>query len=154
MESRIQEAIQYLNDFPTAKVTAVAREFQIPRLRLARRLNGIPPKKGRPASNTKLSVPKEKALCRYINRLDNINLTVRANFVTDTTNHILQEKGKDEIIGRNWTTRFLMRHGYDKRLQKKLNANRQASEDVKRVRQYFQKLHKVIQKYGIPSDDI
>ena len=134
MESRIQEAIQYLNDFPTVKVAAVAREFQIPRLRLARRLNGIPPKKGRPASNTKFSVPKEKALCRYIDRLDNINLAIRANFVTDAANYILQEKGKDEVIGKNWTTHFLKRHGYNKRLQKKLNANRQASEDVKRVR--------------------
>ena len=78
-----------MNNFPTVKVAAVAREFQIPRLRLTRRLNGIPLKKGRPVSNTKFLIPKKKVLYRYINRLDNINLTVRANFVTDVINYIL-----------------------------------------------------------------
>ena len=154
MESRIQEAIQYLDDFPDAKVATVAREFGIPRNRLRYRLEGRPPKKGQTNTNTKLSAAEEKALCLYIDRLDNINLAVRAEFVTDAANHILQERGKDSPVGQNWTTRFLKRHGYHRRLQKKLNADRQASEDVDRVAQYFQKLQQVIEQHGIPPDDI
>ena len=111
-------------------------------------------KKGQPKINTKLSVVEEKALYRYIDRLDNINLAVRAEFVTDAANHILQERGEDSTVGRNWTTRFLKRHRYYRRLQKKLNADRQASEDVDRVAQYFQKLQETIQERGIPPDDI
>ena len=99
-------------------------------------------KKGQTNTNTKLSAAEEKALCLYIDRLDNINLAVRAEFVTDAANHILQERGKDSPVGQNWTTRFLKRHGYHRRLQKKLNADRQASEDVDRVAQYFQSFNK------------
>ena len=154
MESRIQEAIQYLDDFPDAKVATVAWEFGVPRNRLRSRLEGHLPKKGRPNINTKLSAAEEKALCRYIDRLDSINLAVRAEFVVDAANYILQERGKDSTVGRNWITRFLKRHGYHRRLQKKLNADRQASEDIDRVAQYFQKLQEIIQEQGIPPDDI
>jgi hypothetical protein len=47
------------------------------------------PKKGRPNLNTKLSGLEEKVICRYINRLNYINLTVRLEFITDTVNTLL-----------------------------------------------------------------
>ncbi|KJZ69200.1 hypothetical protein HIM_11400 [Hirsutella minnesotensis 3608] len=70
----------------------VAREFGVPSGRLRYRLQGRPPKAGQEAKNTRLSRPEEKALCRYIDRLDHINLAVRAEFVTDAANHILCER--------------------------------------------------------------
>ncbi|OAQ58169.1 DDE superfamily endonuclease [Pochonia chlamydosporia 170] len=156
MEARIQEAVRYVDDFPDAKVAKVAREFGVPRNRLRYRLQGRPPKIGRPAVNLKLSRPEEAALCRYIDRLDNINLAVRPEFITDAANHILRERSgrADLVIGSKWTSRFLKRHGYFKTLQKKLHSERQASEDLTRVSQYFQSLQKVIQEKGIPPDDI
>ena len=104
MESRIQEAIQYFDDFPDAKVATVTREFGVPRNRLRYRLEGRPPKKGHTNTNTMLLVAKEKAVCRYIDRFDNINLAVQTEFVADAVNHILQEQGKDSPVGQNWTT--------------------------------------------------
>ncbi|KJZ69725.1 hypothetical protein HIM_10894 [Hirsutella minnesotensis 3608] len=156
MEARIQEALQYIGDFPDAKVAKVAREFGVPRNRLRYRLEGRPPKSGRRATNLKLSQPEETALCLYIDRLDNINLAVRPEFVTDAANHILHERSgqADFVVGSKWTSRFLRRHGYFKKLQKKLHSERQASEDLTRVNQYFQNLQKVIQEEGIPPEDI
>ncbi|KAM4058213.1 DDE superfamily endonuclease [Hirsutella rhossiliensis] len=156
MEARIQEALRYIEHFSGAKVATVAREFGVPRNRLRYRLEGRPPKTGRPATNLKLSRPEEAALCRYIDRLDNINLAVRPEFVTDAANHILHQRSgqADLVIGSRWTSRFLKRHGYFKKLQKKLHSERQASEDLTRVNQYFQSLHKVIQEKGIPPEDI
>ncbi|KJZ74247.1 hypothetical protein HIM_06253 [Hirsutella minnesotensis 3608] len=159
MESRTREAVQYIRDVPGAKIASVAREFGIPRNRLRSRLQGHHPKAGRPAANLKLSRPEEAALCRYIDRLDNMNLAVRPGFVTDATNNILRERSgpsgqADFIIGSKWTSRFLKRHGYFKKLQKKLHAERQASEDLTRVTNYFQTLEKVVQEHGIPPDDI
>ncbi|KJZ77243.1 hypothetical protein HIM_03564 [Hirsutella minnesotensis 3608] len=150
MESRTREAVQYIRDVPGAKIASVAREFGIPRNRLRSRLQGHHPKAGRPAANLKLSRPEEAALCRYIDRLDNMNLAVRPGFVTDATNNILRERSgpsgqADFIIGSKWTSRFLKRHGYFKKLQKKLHAERQASEDLTRVTNYFQTLEKVVQ---------
>jgi transposase-like protein len=92
MESRIQEAINYLAQNPGAPVATIAREFSVSRHRLRNRIKGHLPKKGLPASNTRLSGPEEKALCRYIDRLDQINLAVHVKFVTYTANYILLEK--------------------------------------------------------------
>ncbi|KAM4067464.1 Tc5 transposase DNA-binding domain-containing protein [Hirsutella rhossiliensis] len=156
MEARILEAMQYIGDVPDAKVANVARQFGVPRNRLRYRLEGRPPKVGRPATNMKLSRPEEAALCRYIDRLDNVNLAVRPEFVTDAANNILRERSgqADLVIGSKWTSRFLKRHGYFKKLQKKLHSERQASEDLTRVTHYFQNLQQVIQEKGIPPEDI
>ncbi|KJZ68610.1 hypothetical protein HIM_11998 [Hirsutella minnesotensis 3608] len=85
-----------------------------------------------------------------------MNLAVRPEFVTDAANNILRERSgqADFVIGSKWTSRFLKRHGYFKKLQKKLHAERQASEDLTRVARYFQALENVVQEHGIPPDDI
>ena len=48
----------------------------------------------------------------------------------------------------------MKRHGYTKKLQEKLDSNRQASEDQNRVLEYFQKLQKTIEDEGIIPEDI
>ncbi|KAM4067613.1 DDE superfamily endonuclease [Hirsutella rhossiliensis] len=157
MEARVQNALRYIENFPGAKVATVAREFGVTRDRLRYRLQGRPPKTGQRARNTRLSEPEEKALCRYIDRLDNINLAVRVEFVTDAANCILRERSSQRdapTVGPNWTSRFLKRHGYFKKRQKRLQAERQVSENLTRVNQYFQHLRQVIQDNGIPPEDI
>ena len=119
MESQIQEAIKYIHNFPVTKIAKVAREFEVPVSRLRHRLKGRSPKVGQLAKNTKLLRPEEAALCRYIDQLDNINLAVRVEFVTDAANSILWEgfKGGDTpIVGTKWTTCFLHHHNYFKSL--------------------------------------
>jgi hypothetical protein len=160
MESRIQEAIRFIERFPEAPVAKVAEEFEVPRGRLRYRLSGMPPKRGLPAHNTKLTEPEEKALCRYIDRLDALNLAVRPEFVTDAADTILRERSSKieaanpPTVGRHWTTRFLKRHGYNKRRQKRVNAERKESEDLVRVEEYFRQLQLVIQEEGIPPESI
>lgn len=158
MESRIKDALQYLEEFPAAKIATVAREFGIPRSTLRNRLQGRQPRAGLPAANTKLTRPEEAALCRYIDRLDRINLAVRAEYVTDAANTILRARTKAPnsaaipSVGQKWTTRFLKRHGYSKRLQKRLEANRTASEDLERVLSYFNELRKQLER--VQPEDI
>ena len=157
MESQIQEAIKYIHNFPDSKIAKVAREFEIPISRFRHRLKGRPPKAGQPAKNTKLLRSEETALCRYIDRLDSINLVVRVEFVTDAANSILRERFKSDnipTVGRKWTTRFLCRHNYFKSLQKKLNSDRQSSENLDKVTKYFRRLQAVIEGEGIVPEDI
>ena len=167
-ESRVSDAIDYITSFPDAKVAKVARDFGISRSILRARLQGRTSTKGTKTPNTKLSQPEEKALCRYIDRLDRINLAVRPEFILDAANTILLERekrtsstrqgeGQDPIIltvNRQWVTRFLKRHGYTKKRQKKLHSDRQASEDLDRVRQYFDQLQQVVQDHGITPEGI
>ena len=159
-EKRVQDALEYIEDNPAAKIAVVAREFGVTRQRLQRRMQGVPAREGHPAANTKLTREQEVALCRYIDRLDSMNLAVRPEFITDAANHILKESASRQTpqlvqeVGLKWTTRFIQRHGYTKKLQTKMSANRQASEDVKRVLLYFQQLQSTIKENGIPPDDI
>ncbi|KJZ69758.1 hypothetical protein HIM_10841 [Hirsutella minnesotensis 3608] len=141
MEARVKDAVKHIERFPDAKVATVAREFGVPRGRFRYRLQGRPAKIGQKSKTTRLSPPEEAALCRYIDRLDAVNLAVRV-------------ESDAPIVGPNWTSRFLKRHGYFKKRQKKLHAERQVSEDLTRVNQYFQRLQQVIQDNGIPPEDI
>ena len=103
VELRVKEALEYLQVHPSAKPT----EFSISRTRLLRRLDGILPHAGTPATNTRLSKPEESALCRYINRLDHINLPTRKVFIRDTANLILRgrssraEQVNPPTVGKN-----------------------------------------------------
>jgi hypothetical protein len=159
MESRIAEALQYLHDFPDAKLAAVAREFGISRSTLQDRRNGSKSRKGRTATHSKLSQPEETAICRYIDRLDRINLAVRAEFVTDAANSILRARTSFKsaaipTVGSKWTSRFLQRRGYKKKLQKKLHSERQSSEDLQRVNSYFNQLQTLLQEEQLQPEDI
>jgi hypothetical protein len=89
MEQRIREACKYIENFPDAKIATVARDFEVPRSTLRDRLNGCRSKKGRPGINTKLTKEEEIAICRYINRLDKINLAVRPEFIADAARSLI-----------------------------------------------------------------
>lgn len=89
VESRVADAIQYLDATPGASIRKVAEEFGVSRQRLSRQLEGIPSKSGRPAANTKLSREEEADICRYIDRLGQASFAVRPEFITDAANHIL-----------------------------------------------------------------
>jgi hypothetical protein len=157
IEVRVQEALLYLDQHPKAKVAKVARDFDVPRGRLRRRREGVPTKSSRPTFNTKLTREEEVAICRYIDRLDSINFAVHAEFITDAANNLLAERlgpKQVETVGTRWTTRFLQRHGYIRLLQRKIDANRKASENTQRTVEYFNRLRETIVQYGIPPEDI
>ncbi|XP_044717871.1 tc5 transposase DNA-binding domain-containing protein [Hirsutella rhossiliensis] len=160
LEARVQKAKKYLDQNPTAKVTTVARQFEVPRGRLRSRLDGRTSLTDRQPTNTKLSKPEEDALCRYIDRLDAVNLAVRREFIVDAANRILKERsGKASqsnppTVGIHWIDRFVKRHKYLLMSQKQLESNRQAAEDIPTVIEWYKKLHAVMQSEGIVEDDI
>ncbi|KJZ76545.1 hypothetical protein HIM_03881 [Hirsutella minnesotensis 3608] len=160
VELRVEEALGYLDAHPGAKPTTVARQFAVPRARLLRRIDGIFPRAGNPATNTKLSKPEETALCRYIDRLDRINLPTRKAFIRDTANYILRarasraEQADPPTVGKKWVDRFIKRHKYDIVPSHVLDANRQASEDPEAINAWFLKYKAVVAEHGIVADDI
>lgn len=119
---KLQQAVQFLGDFPDTPVAKVARKFDVDRSTLRARLAGRTPDRG--GHNTKLSIAEEKALCRYIDGLDGVNLAVRSKFITEAANRLLAARSLSndpsdaETVSHNWTTRFVQRHGYYCVLQK------------------------------------
>jgi hypothetical protein len=160
VELRVKEALEYLQVHPSAKPTAVARQFSISRARLLRRLDGIPPRAGTPATNTRLSKPEESALCRYIDRLDRINLPTRKVFIRDTANLILRgrssraEQANPLTVGKNWVNRFIKRYKYNVISSHVLDANRHAAENPHVINAWFVKFKAIVSEHGIVTDDI
>ncbi len=157
MESRLEDAVLYINENPSSRIYTVAREFGVPYTTLRRRLSGVTASRSRPATNNRLSRPEEAAICRYIDRLERVNLAVRREFVTDAANAILRERlGGSAFtpVGPAWTSRFLRRHRYLVMRQQSLNKDRQAQEDIPRVEGYFKQLQKVVTDEGILPSEI
>ncbi|KAI1154340.1 hypothetical protein F4825DRAFT_412270 [Nemania diffusa] len=92
MDYKILEALEYLRDFFTAKITTVARTFDIPRQIFQNRLKGIDSKNRPLFSQRKLLPAKKQAICNYINRLNQINLSITAKFIKDATNTVISER--------------------------------------------------------------
>ncbi|KID81679.1 transposase [Metarhizium guizhouense ARSEF 977] len=160
IEKRVNNAIQYLKTNPTAKKGAVAKKFDISRQRLDRRISGILPKFGRHARNAKLSEPEEVALCRYIGRLDKMNLSIRKELIRDAANLILREQSSlaphrdPPTVGQHWVDRFIKRHKYSVLPQRIREVNRHNAETIRNVTTYFERLYDCITDYGIVGSDI
>lgn len=91
-ENKIQEALSFIDENPRAKLQAVAREFGVPHDQLRNRYIGRQSRLGRTPTNIKLSRPEEATLCRYIDRLEALNLSVHVEFIRDAANTILYER--------------------------------------------------------------
>ncbi|KJZ68449.1 hypothetical protein HIM_12163 [Hirsutella minnesotensis 3608] len=59
---RLKAALDHIERFPDSKMAKVARDFDVPRLRLRRRLEGRGPRSGNPEFHTKLTKAEETAL--------------------------------------------------------------------------------------------
>ena len=84
-----------------------------------------------------------------------VNLAVRKEFVRDAANLIVQARAPDGaeaeagVVGKNWVSRFIRRHGYYCVPQKVLDAERQYSENKEVATIWFSKLEAVCKKEGI-----
>ena len=158
IEDRISEAISFKESNPNIKLTELAKQFHIPRQRLYQRILGRPSKIKHTPTNTRLSRAQETALCNYIDRLDRLNLSVRADLIRDAANRILLQSAPlgqtPTQVGLNWVTRFIRRYGYSTIPQKVLDRKRKASEDLDSVREYFSKLKVCIDEHAIVPADI
>src|SRR5207247_1515194 len=119
---------------------------------------GRPPKVGHPPTHVRLTDAEETALCRYIDRLDKINLAVRREFVREAANFILQKRAPDRTkakeVGKNWISSFIKRYGYNYVTQKVLDAERQHSENKEVAIAWFSKLKAICTEEGIHPEDI
>jgi hypothetical protein len=159
LEVRIQEALKALDIDPKRSIRSVAMEFKVPRTTLAYRRQGrLPRTTAHSQKTTKLSSAQEIALCRYIDRLDRINLSVRKELVRAAANQMLQEASQQgeaiQTVCNHWVTRFMERHNYHLISQKAQERDRQDVENVDNVVEYFQKLQEVITTHAIQPDDL
>ena len=114
-ETGLSDAFEFYRQNPGAKNALVARNSEVSRNTLRRRVNGGRPAKGRPATLSNLSKAEEEALCDNVDSLNKLQLLVFKIHVTDAANSIIKEHSskldtQPHTVGLHWTTRFLLRH--------------------------------------------
>ena len=159
IENRISKAIDALNSRKNAKLSAIAREFNVPRERLRSRVKGVPSKtKVRGLHNQRLKPDQDLALRLYILKLDSCGIPARLHMVKSAANSILRQTAPDSVspppLGLHWTKRWLKRHpDLHKVKRKPLAADRKNAHDLELFKAHFEKYQEVVNKYGIISDD-
>ena len=117
-EDDIQVAVHLLKENPALSVRKVTLELGLAPSTLSRRIKGGKTLKERKSNNLKLTEAQEVVLCRYVDRLDRMNLTASYDLIRGAANRILLHAAPSDpfadppTVGVNWVRRFVKRHNY------------------------------------------
>jgi hypothetical protein len=162
-EKRIKRALDEMRALESAPVIAdFARQYDVPYNRLYRRFHGTPSKSDRVSGNRRFLDVEEKAICRYLDRLDKLSLPAQRELLRGAADNILlanwtpaSPDEKPPSVGQHWASRFLERHPeYTLKRQKVLDLERERAESYESLKNWFQLLQDVITDHGIDSNDI
>jgi hypothetical protein len=139
-----------------------ARKYDVPYQRLHGRFYGTPAKSDLIPGNRRFLDIEEKAICRYLDRLDKLGLPAQRELLRGAADYILlanwtpaSTDEKPPSVGQHWVRRFLKRHPeYTLKRQKVLDLERKRAESYENLQNWFQLLQSVIASFGIDSDDI
>ena len=159
IENRIAKAIDALNSRKNAKLSAIAREFNVPRGRLRSRVKGVSSKtKVRGLHNRRIKPDQELALRLYLLKLDSLDIPARLHMVEVAAYSILRQTASDSTppppLGSHWIKRWLKRQSDLYKVKRKpLAAERKNAHDLKLLIGHFEKNQEVVNKYGINPKD-
>jgi hypothetical protein len=155
-EKRISDALNELNSNPSIKIAGLARKYRVPPSTLRHRRNGRPPASTKGGHNKALNHNQNDALKGYIEFLIYIGQPPTKQAIRIAANKILIASGSTHQVGRDWVTRWLLRHKdfYKTIRPKTLQAERKATHQKSDILQHFLDFRTAIVKYGIAQDDV
>ena len=153
-EGRILLAISDLKNKKICSIREAARIFQVPPSTLCDRYHGIQMKAEKRAAGLKLSTNEEESLIKWILDLAKRGLPPRPSLVRQMANHLLSQRGNQQV-SEKWVYRLVNRHERLKsRFSRRYNYERAKCEDIKIIREHFDRVRECIQEYGILPEDI
>jgi hypothetical protein len=157
-EGRILLAISDLKNGNISNIYRASAVYNIPRTTLRDRLKGIQQKGEKHANGLKLSTNEEESLVKWILDLAKRGLPPRPSLVREMANHLLSQCGNqrgNQQVGINWVYRLVNRRPELKsRFSRRYNYERAKCEDIKIIREHFDRVRDTIQEYGILPEDI
>jgi DDE superfamily endonuclease/Tc5 transposase DNA-binding domain len=161
IEKRVQQALDHYERSSEPNLAHSASLFDVPYHRLHRRAKGIPSRITVGGYNKALTDDQEKALCQWIDQLDDLGFPLRAAALTSSANSLLRNAHDPTLpdpprtVGPNWARRFLKRHPeYTCRKRKPLSKKRKDSHDPQDIREWYRRLENKIKEHGIQPQDI
>lgn len=147
-EDRILKALDALQHQEHPNITKTAREFEISRTTLNARFKGRGSFFTRPPTKLKLDNYQDKALCCYINTLDDLGVYPQPKMIENTANSLLRLAHTNPdtpppIVGDKWLKRWLRRHPqYNQRRSRAIELDRKRAEDREGIQEWFKKAGK------------
>jgi hypothetical protein len=153
-EGRILLALSGLKNGKFRNISEAARIYEVPRTTLIDRHHGIQMKAEKRAAGLKLSANEEESLIKWILDLAKRGLPPRPSLVRHMANHLLSQHGNQQVSER-WVYRLVNRRVELKsRFSRRYNYERAKCEDIKIIREHFDRVRDTIQEYGILPEDI
>jgi hypothetical protein len=156
-EGRILLAIQAIKKQEILSIRDAARQFNVPRTTLQRRVTGCPFRAETRANSHKLTEIEEESLQKWILSMDSRGAAPRPSTVREMADLLLAARGStpSPLVGKDWVTKFVKRHPIlSSRFSKGYNYERAKCEDPKIIEEWFNLVQKTIIQYGIDPDDI
>ena len=155
-EERVEDAVEEAlrsPDKPNFK--ALAKKYQVNRLRISRRYHGGKSRSSRAPTNRKLSDQQEESLKEWIRPLDALHLSARPSLIEASANQLIRQGWTDPltkppVVGKNWVERNadLFRVRQKPRELSRMTQNRRT------IGAFFKRLAAVLKQYGIQWQDI
>lgn len=153
-EARILLALRALQNDPKLKLRRAAEIYNVGRMKLWRRQQGIQSRLDWTPKSRKLTDLEEEILIHFILDLDSRGFPPRLRGVKEMADQLLADRDAPPV-GTRWAHNFVKRHPDLKtRFFRKYDYQRAKCEDPAIIRDWFRLVANTIAKYGIRSDDI
>jgi hypothetical protein len=105
------------------------------------------------ANGLKLSTNEEESLIKWILDLSKRGLPPRPSLVRQMANHLLSQRGSQHApqqVGENWVYNLVKRRpDLKSRFSRRYNYERAKCEDIKIIREHFDRVRDTIQEYRV-----
>ncbi|KAF5724357.1 hypothetical protein FMUND_922 [Fusarium mundagurra] len=153
-EARILLALQALQNDPKLTIGRAAKIYEVGRMKLWRRQQGIQSRCDWIPKSRKLTDLEEQIIIQFLLDLDSRGFPARLHFVEEMANSLLADRNASPV-GKRWAHNFVKRQPELKtRLFRRYDYQRAKCEDPTIIRGWFRLVQNTITKYGIRSDDI
>ena len=152
-EARLAEAVEYAQSLEQPVLAAIAKQHDVCRMTLTRRLEGHLSRSSRLPTNRKMTQEMENALKRFCQTLEQMGVAVTVKQLRKAALSMFKGVSQGEkfevTLGVNWIERFVKRNELFTVTQKSREVARVVATDPKVIRSYFQDFRKTREKYGI-----
>ncbi|KAH7464010.1 hypothetical protein FOMA001_g17859 [Fusarium oxysporum f. sp. matthiolae] len=153
-EARILLALQALQNDPKLTIGRAAKIYEVGRMKLWRRQQGIQSRCDWIPKSRKLTDLEEQIIVQFLLDLDSRGFPSRHRDVEEMANRLLADRDAS-LVGKCWDINFIKRQPELKTcFQRRYDYQRAKCEDLTIIRNWFRLVENTIAKYGIRSDDI
>jgi hypothetical protein len=153
-ETRIQEAITALRSGSSKSIRQAADTFDVPRSTLQDRLRGLRPNKISKQGMQRLTPEEEDSIDRAVHQLFLWGWPISISGLETLARQLLDHKGDQEPLGKNWYLAFLARHPDLKTLwSRTLDQSRKDATNYETASKWFNLYQTIKALYDIDDDD-